>query len=74
MEIASSYQDRIENEEGLYCFRCNLPLQSEKAFISYLQYSFPTQLLRCPKCGLTFVGEEMALTKAVEVEKAMEGK
>ena len=72
--MQTAYHESVINEDGLFCFRCNVPLESDKVFLSYLQSSFPTQLLKCPKCGLVYIGEEMATTKAVEVEKTVEGK
>ena len=72
--MQTGYQESVTNEEGLFCYRCNLPLVSEKVFLSYLRSTFPTQLLKCPKCGLVYISEKTALTKAAEVEKTVEEK
>ena len=64
----------IENSEGLLCHKCQLTLRAEKIHIRYLFSTFPTRLLRCPKCGLTYLPEEHALGKAREVEMSLEEK
>ena len=45
-----------------------------KVNISYLGNVFPVDLLRCPRCGLVFVPEELALGKMADVEKLLEDK
>ena len=42
--------------------------------VSYLGNSYPVDLLRCPKCGLVLVPEDLALGKMAEVERAVEDK
>jgi Zn-finger nucleic acid-binding protein len=39
-----------------------------------LDNAYPVELLRCPRCGLTWVPEEIALGKMAEVEKTLEDK
>ncbi|MEW6402287.1 MAG: DVU_1557 family redox protein [Chloroflexota bacterium] len=60
--------------QGWTCANCNVPLEPGKVDISYLGSSFPVELLRCPKCGLVLIPEELALGKMVEAEKALEDK
>jgi len=72
--MKTGYNESVSNENGLYCFCCNEPLISEKVFLTYLRSTFPTQLLKCPKCGLVYIDEEMVTTKAVEVEMVLEEK
>jgi hypothetical protein len=69
----SQYVD-LSPYQGWVCADCNLPLESGKVDISYLGNSFPVELLRCPKCGLVLIPEELALGKMAEVEKALEDK
>ena len=67
-----------ENTESalvsLICFQCDLPLEMGKVNVAYLGSMFPVDLLRCPKCGQTFIPEELALGKMAEVEKILEDK
>ena len=60
--------------EGWTCADCNEPLVVGKVDVSYLGNSFPVDLLKCPKCGLVMIPEELALGKMSEVEKALEDK
>ncbi len=60
--------------QGWTCADCGLQLVPGKVDISYLGNSFPVEVLRCPKCGLALIPEEMALGKMAEVEKTLEDK
>ena len=70
----TGYGESLPNNDGLYCFRCNEPMVSDKVFLQYLTNTFPTQLLKCPKCDLIYIDEDMVMKKAVEVEKTIEEK
>ncbi|NMC85048.1 MAG: hypothetical protein GYA58_07150 [Anaerolineaceae bacterium] len=56
------------------CSKCHVPLEPGKVMVSYLGNSYPVDLLRCPKCGLVLVPEDLALGKMAEVERAVEDK
>ncbi len=56
------------------CAKCGEPLVSGKVTVAYLGSAYPVDLLKCPKCGLVLVPEDLALGKMVEVEKALEDK
>ena len=64
---------RREGDDWL-CAACGIALQPGKVTVSYLDNAYPVELLRCPRCGLTWVPEEIALGKMAEVEKALEDK
>jgi hypothetical protein len=42
--------------------------------VSYLGYSFPVDLVRCPGCGKVHVPETLATGKMVQVEQLLEDK
>lgn len=69
----SQYVD-LTPYQGWVCAHCNQPLEVGKVDISYLGNSFPVELLKCPKCGLVLIPEELALGKMAEVEKVLEDK
>lgn len=69
----SEYFDASQYE-GWVCADCNEPMLLGKVDVSYLGNSFPVDLLKCPKCGLVLIPEELALGKMAEVEKALEDK
>jgi len=56
------------------CSQCGEPLVPGKVTVAYLGSAYPVDLLRCPKCGLVLVPEDLALGKMLEVEKALEDK
>ena len=72
--MQTGYHETVPNDDGLYCCNCNVPLVSGKVTMTYLRSTFPTQLLKCPECGAVYISEELAVTKAVEVEKSIEEK
>jgi Zn-finger nucleic acid-binding protein len=56
------------------CAGCGIALQPGKVTVSYLNNAYPVELLRCPRCGLTWVPEDLALGKMAKVEKILEDK
>jgi hypothetical protein len=62
------------NEVTWLCANCNVPLESGKVDVAYLDNAFPVDLLKCPNCGLVLIPEDLALGKMVEVEKQLEDK
>jgi hypothetical protein len=64
----------MSNETEWLCANCNVPLETDKVDVAYLGNAFPVELLKCPKCGLVLISEDLALGKMVEVEKQLEDK
>lgn len=62
------------NDEKLICDRCQLPLARAKTKCTYQGVKFEADFPRCPKCGQTFVSEDLALGKMHELEIEMEDK
>ncbi len=61
--------------EGVFeCLKCGIPMEPGKVEVSYMGSSFPVELLKCKKCGLVLITEELALGKMLEVEKTLEDK
>ena len=56
------------------CDKCNEKLEMKKTNILYLDAEFQVELLKCPKCGMVFIDEELARGKILEVEKSLEDK
>jgi hypothetical protein len=65
--------NRTEGNNWL-CAGCGIVLQPGKVTVSYLGSAYTVELFRCPRCGLTWVPEEVALGKMAEVEKVLEDK
>lgn len=56
------------------CHKCNEELVPKQVNVTYLGSSFPVELLKCPKCNLVLITEELALGKMAEVEQTLEDK
>jgi ribosomal protein S27AE len=56
------------------CAKCGIALEMQKIEVSYRGSKYPVDLPRCPKCGLAFVPEDLAMGKMAEVEKLLEDK
>ncbi len=63
-----------QNSTAWRCAQCSGPLEQGKVTVSYLGNDFPVQELKCPKCGLVLITEELALGKMAEVEQNLEDK
>ncbi len=60
--------------EGWSCAKCGVPLEMQKVEVGYMGSKYPVNLPRCPRCGLVFIPEQLALGKMAEVEKLLEDK
>ncbi|MEG6523755.1 DVU_1557 family redox protein [Desulfotomaculum sp. 1211_IL3151] len=60
--------------QQIQCLKCNVEMKLGPVEATYLNSKFPVQLLKCPKCGLVYIPEELARGKMLEVEKALEDK
>ncbi|AFM24505.1 DVU_1557 family redox protein [Desulfomonile tiedjei] len=69
----SEYADPQEAAEWI-CARCSIPLEMAKVEVAYRGSKYPVNLPKCPRCGLVFVPEQLALGKMAEVEKLLEDK
>jgi Zn-finger nucleic acid-binding protein len=63
-----------KESEGWLCAKCGVPLEMRKVEVGYMRSKYPVNLARCPRCGLVFIPEELALGKMAEVEKLLEDK
>lgn len=63
-------------DEGNFfeCLKCGIPMEPGKVTVSYMGSGFPVELLKCKKCGLVLITEELAMGKMLEVEKVLEDK
>lgn len=68
--------DHFGNNEAAdwICQKCEVHLETGKVEVTYMGAKYPVNLPRCPKCGLTFVPEQLALGKMAEIEKLLEDK
>ena len=64
----------MEENKNLICSRCTVALEMHKAYFSYLDHSFNTEVMRCPSCGQVFIPESLAKGKMAQVEVSIEDK
>jgi Zn-finger nucleic acid-binding protein len=67
-------REEFIGSDGWMCVRCRVSLSPEKTTLSYLNRGFEAELMRCPRCGKVFIGEDLALGKMLEVERSLEDK
>lgn len=61
-------------ENVFECLKCGILLEPGKVSVSYLGSSFKVDLLKCTKCGIVLITEDLALGKMLEVEQVLEDK
>ncbi len=69
-----SHQVDVKEAEHWLCSSCDVPLESRTVEVAYMGSKYPVNLPRCPKCGIVFVPEDLALGKMSEIEKILEDK
>ncbi|MCT8978535.1 DNA-binding protein [Clostridium sp. CX1] len=65
---------KSEEQVPWICFNCGINLQLRKTNVTYLGGNFEVELMKCPKCGMVLITEELAAGKMLEVEKGLEDK
>lgn len=61
-------------ESIIECLKCGMLLEPGKVSVSYLGSSFQVELLKCARCGMVLISEDLALGKMLEVEQLLEDK
>lgn len=56
------------------CSKCGTKLEKKLVKVKYLSGNFEVELMKCPKCNMVFISEELATGKMLEVEKGLEDK
>lgn len=72
--MADYYERYGDRADDFICEKCKLPLENGKLMLYYMGNDFPIEMPRCPKCGISYIPEELALGKILQVEKALEDK
>ncbi|MDI9369660.1 MAG: hypothetical protein GX181_06385 [Synergistaceae bacterium] len=69
-ELTKSFERYLDAE----CGACGVKMEMGKMELTYLGSVFTLDLPTCPSCGMTFIPEELATGKMLEVEKILEDK
>lgn len=60
---------------GWVCAKCDgQALEAASVKITYMGGVYTVELQRCPRCGLVFIPEELAMGRMAEAEQALEDK
>jgi hypothetical protein len=60
--------------DALICSKCNQAMAPGEVTVTYLEFSFPVEMMRCPICGSAHVPEALATGQMLEVEQLLEDK
>jgi hypothetical protein len=63
-----------DHKNDWLCAACNAALEQGKIQVAYMGSEFAVDLLRCPKCGIVLIPEELATGRMAEAEKILEDK
>ena len=69
-----SHKVEAEEARDWSCGSCGVSLEFAQTEVSYMGSQYPVELPRCPKCGIVFIPERLALGKMAEIEKILEDK
>ena len=60
--------------EQWYCFKDKVPMVEQELIMDYLQTSNVIDGIKCPKCGVAYLLEEIVAEKVIIAEKMLESK
>ncbi len=69
-----TYRVETGEAENWQCGGCGVSLEMSKVEVEYMGSKYPVDLPKCPKCGMVFIPEQLALGKMAEIEKLLEDK
>jgi hypothetical protein len=57
-----------------YCFKCKEEMQTVNLDVEYLGISGSIEGLKCPKCGMAYLTEEVVREKVLKTQEMIESK
>jgi hypothetical protein len=69
-----SRQPDFEDASDWKCAKCAVPLEMHEVEVAYMGSKYPVALPRCPRCGIVFIPEQLAVGKMAEIERLLEDK
>ncbi|MEJ2718291.1 MAG: hypothetical protein P8182_14330 [Deltaproteobacteria bacterium] len=69
-----SYQVDFSDAKEWKCSACGVDLELGTVEVAYMGSKYPVDLPRCPKCGIVFIPESLALGTMSEIERLLEDK
>jgi hypothetical protein len=69
-----SHRVDIREAADWLCGKCAVPLEMKQVEVAYMGSKYPVDLPRCPRCGLVFIPEQLAVGTMAEIEQLLEDK
>ena len=57
-----------------YCFKCKEKVEETEIDLVYMEIEGKQVALKCPKCGASYITEDIAVNKMARTEKMIEEK
>lgn len=73
-DMKQQYYGSVDPKGRYICQKCNEKLVKTPVQLLYLHAGFPVELPACPKCGMIYISEELAMGRVLHVEKSLEDK
>jgi hypothetical protein len=64
----------VNKVEEWHCFKCKVKMVNGRVRMSYLGKIVPIQGIKCPRCGVAYLPEEIVLGKVAKAEEMIENK
>ncbi len=67
---------RVDTSEASdwICGKCGEALEMRTVEVAYMGSKCPVELPQCPRCGIVFIPEQLALDKMAQIEQLLEDK
>jgi ribosomal protein S27AE len=69
-----SYRVDIQEALDWECGKCGGALEAGTVEVAYMGSKYPVELPRCPRCGIVYIPEQLALGKMARIEQLLEDK
>lgn len=69
-----SHRVDIREASEWQCGKCGVALETRTVEVAYMGSKYPVELPRCPRCGIVFIPEQLALGKMARIEQLLEDK
>jgi len=69
-----SHRVDIREASEWICGKCGEALTTGTVEVAYMGSKYPVELPRCPRCGIVFIPEELALGRMAQIEQLLEDK
>jgi ribosomal protein S27AE len=69
-----SHRVDIREASDWTCGKCDEALDTGIVEVAYMGSKYPVELPRCPRCGIVFIPQQLALGQMAQIERLLEDK